>query len=320
VKPMSSLSRILVPSPGARRVAAYLACVSLLTALFAGRTLYADVREAAFAAGAELSNLSDLTGDSVSVAVNGARFHHASAVTRSSVSAVLDRVEAHCEDAPNTIGNALRDVPADQLARLMPPLPNRAIRSGVVRDEAEGRGMVACLVDGRPSSLSDLTAKIRRFVTTRDLSEFGKLRYTYAKTRPDGLTYVVTVWADDGLDLRKMFPATGDAAGADSDLLPRPPHARRTLSAAAEDRPYAAWVYEVDGRKDEVRTFYTSWMAAHGWQTVKVPDQPGALAFLSPAGQQAFLAIGEHGGRSVVSVTQTGFSGEEATLTVEVSP
>ena len=103
-----------------------------------------------------------------------------------------------------------------------------ALRNAVFREEAATRGMVLCFVGGpNPDSPASWLAALRRFSTTRDLSSFGRLRYSFAEVTEHESTRVVTLWADTGLNLPTLFPKTGDANGDDSAVVPRPPGARR---------------------------------------------------------------------------------------------
>jgi hypothetical protein len=128
----------------------------------------------------------------------------------------------------------------------------------------------------------------------------------------------VTMWADRGLDIRAMFPSAGDAAGTDSDVLPRPPGARRILSAHAEGLPYGVRLYDTGENADKVRAFYDSWMAAHGFEKVKAGDRPG-VSYLRPDGYQAFLAVGSHEGKTTIAVSEAGRADGTSTAVVQVA-
>jgi hypothetical protein len=312
--------RPLVPSMASIRLSVFLTFVAVVLTFLSARVLYADVKEIALSAGHELLGLHDLTHDAEAVSFNGAPFHHASLVVKSGVREVLDRIEEHCEKAPNIIGRGFLEIPEKELEKKLGEKPTRAFRHGVFREEAkdESHGMVVCFVDEEDYGVSEIPKRLERFRATRDLTVFGKLRYTYAEKLKSGATEVVTMWADRGLDIRSMFPSAGDAAGTDSDVLPRPPAARRILSANAEGLPYAVRLYDSGENADKVRAFYDSWMEAHGFDKVKAGDQAGA-SYVRADGYQAFLAVGSRKGKTTIAVSEAGRADGTSTAVVQVA-
>src|SRR5262249_14320679 len=159
------------------------------------------------------------------------RVHWASARTEQSVEQVIDRFERYCRESPSALGLALQDVPLALEGRV-PIDKTDPVRVGIVREVTEDRGMVACFVDDRGDrATGDLARKLGELGRTGDLSALGRFRYVFAERRPKG-TKVATMWADGPIALGKMFPASGDADGSDSSLVPRPRESRRTLSAS----------------------------------------------------------------------------------------
>jgi ABC-type sugar transport system permease subunit len=119
-------------------------------------------------------------------------------------------------------------------------------------------------------------------------------------------TYVSTMWADTGLNLKTMFPATGDAAGSDSALLPRPPSARRTLSAGAEGMPYALRMYVSSDSTESLGRFYADWLKKRAWKLIGQKPSHGSSGYMREDGYQVFLTIIEQRGQAYVALTESG--------------
>jgi hypothetical protein len=270
--------------------------------------------------GHELAQVADLLGGAETILVNGERMHHASTYVDQDVSAVLDRFEAYCERSPSAVGRAMSDFPKEVQEKAKKLVPSHASRLGIVRQEEKARGMIACFVDPGPVTLSDFMERLHRFRTTKRLSEFGIFRYLFAERSGEGRTHVVTTWADTGLDLRAMFPREGDAAGSDSRLVPRPPNARRTMSAAADGVAFGLWAYVSKERADTLRAFYRDFAERNGFEpALDVNEVDGTSAYNRADGHQIFISIGEKDGQSVVVLTEAGSLEHPNVAEVEVT-
>ncbi len=311
--------RWLIPSRPMLRVTAYAVFVFSVLGLLSARVLLADVNEAALAAGHELLQLSDLVVGAEAIHLNGERMHRASTYTEQDVSTVLDRFEDYCAASPSMLGRAMTDFPKELTGQVERTVKERAFRLGFFREEAGERGMIACFVNDKPAGLADLKERLQHFFATRKLGDFGKFRYAFAEKTKAGNTHVVTVWADTELDLRAMFPAEGDAAGADSQVLPRPPEARRTLTAAAEGMPYALRIYTSTQHAPALRRFYDDWMGKNRFSPVPDGEYEGTITYLRDDGYQAFVTIGEEDGHSSVTLVEAGRTDRPPTAAVEVT-
>lgn len=300
------------------RLTAFLTFVFLCLTFAFGRVLYADVKEAAMAAGHELLGLGDLTHDAETVWFNGVRFHHASLSVTQSTPEILDRIEEHCEKSPNVLGRLFLEIPEHDLDKQIGEKAKKSFRHLVFREQAKdgSRGTVICLVDEEAYGLQGVRERLKRFNETHDISVFGKLRYTYTEKLRSGKTEVVTMWADSGIDLRLMFPRVGDAAGNDSPVLPRPPGSRRMLSASAEGLPYSVRIYNTPESVEAVGRFYDSWMQSKGFVKTAVKDVQGA-GYTRADGYQAFLAISARNGKTSIAVSEAGRA--DGTSTADVS-
>ena len=312
-----SCLRILLPSARRLRLTTYFICVCLAASLFAARALRAYATEAAYAFGRELSGLADLTGGAEGIVANGHRFRHASTLAPDAITAVLDRLEAHCRKNPALLASTLAELAhTDPRAMREAGLPG-SLRHGVIREDGAERGMLVCFIDRRAGTLDDLLELARDSIGIADLTNFGALLYAYAERQGDQ-THVVTLWTETGLDLPHMFPESGDAAGDDSRALPRPPQARRILSATADGMPFALRLYETAGEATGIATFYDEWMKTHDFQRIANPDAEDTTAYLRSDGYQAFITIAEAEGVRVVSATEAGRSDGPSITTVEV--
>jgi hypothetical protein len=305
------LFRRLLPSLAMLRLSVYLTLVAIVFCALATRSVRADVGELGMAAGRQLSRLEDLTEGAEVLVVNGARFHHSSVYTDEPVSTVLDRFQAECERDPGLLARALHAVPAEGSATLA-KLP-RASRNAVVRDESEAGGMLACFVGAKPATLAEAKERIAQLVKTRNLRELGDLRYTYAVPKGER-TRVITLWTDSELDIARMFPARGDAAGSDSVLAPRPPASRRTLSATAADFPFGVRVYESERSQAQLETFYQRALEQRGFSKVSAAGEVHTDAFLRPDGVQVFVSLAVLDSKTYVTLTEA--QGRVATVSV----
>jgi hypothetical protein len=288
------------------RVSFYFFCVFALLSLFAARALYAHVQDAARALGHELAGVSGLTSGAETVLLNGARFHHAALHVQDSVSAVLDAVEAHCQQSTGLFTSTMRELEREHRDALDRHPEIGSIRRGVLRSEWDDGGMLVCFVGQGDDGLSGLKRAARRFMATSDLSAFGFVRYATAERTKDGGTRVMVLWTDGELPLSKMFPATGDAQGSDSTELPRPPNARRTLSAAAEGTTLVLRSYESRDRRAGLERFYDHRMTEKGWKVAAKVSQKGTTAYLHEDGRQAFVTLAEANERTYVTMIEAG--------------
>jgi hypothetical protein len=307
-----------VPSMRTLRLSFYFSGVFIFLSVVSARVMYAHAKEAALAFGRELSGLSELTRDAEALLANGQRFRHASTVVEDDVPLVLDHLEAYCRAHPGLVGGALAELAARHPRLMAAHGPTDSLRHGVIREGDAERGMLICFTDQRPGTLAELMEAARQLVETSDLTSFGQVLYSYAERTPGGRTHVVTLWAESGVDLGRMFPATGDAAGEDSRELPRPQNARRTLSAAAEGMPFALRLYETSASPSAVQGFYDDWMREHGWQSAARAEAQGATAYLRADGYQAFLSLSTLDARTYVTLTEAGRADGSSVAVVQV--
>jgi hypothetical protein len=300
------------------RVSVYFACVFSLFSVLAATALHAKVEGAARSLGRQLADLPDLTRGAEAILLNGARMYHARVTTRESVGTVLDRFEEHCKKNPGPMAEVMRDFAAQQ-PKLFDESAKGPFRHAVMRDNSEQDGALICFVDDRETGLAGMSELFARFAATSDLSEFGEVRYVFAERRKDGTTLVVTMWNQGPLNLSKMFPASGDADGTDSRVLPRPPEGRRTLVAAAEGMPFALRAYESGKSRTDLQAFYDQWMKTEGWRVAAKAEREATTAYLRKDGYQVFLTLAEDEGRTYATLIEAGPAASSQIATVEIS-
>jgi hypothetical protein len=311
---MSRWIHWLLPSRRALRVSAYLTCVSVLLSLLCARLLHAQAREGMLAFGEQLSGLGELTGDAEAIVANGQRFQLARLTRDEPLDAVLDRVERYCADHPAVLGRTLAGVPERHTVEISDDLTDPKKRA-IIREEAGDKGIVVCFTETGSTVNTGLSAALGG-VMRGDFSSFGRVVYTFAE-RDTGGTRVTTVWSAGGLDLSQLFPTQGDAAGTDSSLLPRPPSARRTLSAHADGAALAVRVYESGEPLNVVRESYAQAMQRAGFVATGERAED-SIGYLGKDGQLAIVTISDIEGHTYVTLTEAGQT--NAAAAVEAAP
>lgn len=154
---------------------------------------------------------------------------------------------------------------------------------GVLRRVDGFNGFVACFQPPEGQTAPNgLLGAIETFGQTEDLSAFGNMRYVFVEGyEEDGeaRTHVVSMWTDEPIVMRDLFPVDGaDAPGSDPEGLARPPSSRRTLSATVEGQPYGLYLYRRDGdHADGTLRFLRRSLEEAGWAVVP-NDETHALS------------------------------------------
>lgn len=308
----------LLPSARSLRLTAYSAVAFAVLSLISERLLHAELGEAALAFGSELGGLVELTRDTETLVLDGARFHHARVVLAEPASAALDQLEHECDARPGSLALALRELAGRAGIALERYHVSAPARRGVLRYERDGRGTLVCFEAAPEIEARSLAEQVRAFSLDGDLSSFGHVRYAYVEPSSSGKIRITSIWSDDALSLSALFPASGDARGTDPHVLPRPPGMRRTLSAGAERLPLGVWLYSGTASHDAVLAFYEPWFAAHGFHRVASAVSLGASAYLRGDGLQAFVSVAtEEDGHTTVSLVEAGMTDGYALARVE---
>jgi hypothetical protein len=303
-KPVPMMRTRRQRAAGVVRVAAFGFVVSLIGMVVAGRHVYAAYAEGALRVGHELDGFGDTLSNAKTVYLNGAAMNVSTAFTDQSPKEVLDRFQALCEGHPSFLSRAMMDIPATLHDPKTDGLRARGLRLTVVRKDVDGEGALSCFTDDRPSGLRGLQDRIRAFARSKDLSEFGRFRYVYARSTPHG-THVRTIWTDGAMNLGEMFPARGDAAGSDSRIVPRPPDAKRILSAGSAEVPYGVHMYDSPASFEATAAFYEGELTARGWKHAgDVRDGgPQTTVYLKDGGL-IYITLSRKEARTLVTITE----------------
>lgn len=249
-----------------------------LIALGAGRSVFAEVDARMIEVGANLVEaervMPGLAGERVLV-LNGARVVMLSGSSPQPVAAVLDHFQRYCGSEEG---------------------PDRFLRGGDDR-----RGYVACLERLAAASTGELLSVLGEVVLD-GLAAAGSVRYFYAERRGDTTVYIAAT-LEGGLDVARMFPAEGDAPGAELTGIARPAGSRRILFAYQEGQPYQVALYvEARLQPGELLREYRRRLAADGWRILEGRAQQDRTR----AGSALFV---EKGGRLVALVVAHGRAG-----------
>jgi hypothetical protein len=266
---LAAAPRILLPAVG-----------FYLIALGAAPYVRAEVDARMIEVGANLldveGTMPELAGERVLV-FNGARVVMLSGSSRLSVAAVLEHFQGYCTPAASEGFS-------------------RFLRGGDDR-----RGYVACL-DRLAAASSGELLRVLGDVALDGLAAAGSVRYFYAERRGDTTLYIAAT-LEGGLDVKRLFPADGDAPGADLRGIARPAGSRRILSAHQEGQPYQVALYvEARVQPGELMREYRRKLAADGWRILEGRARPDR----SQGGSALFV---EKGGRLVALVFARGRTG-----------
>ena len=168
-----------------------------------------------------------------------------------------------------------------------------------MRGEDGRRGFVACLA--------------------RVAAPEGAPAYRYVYAQPGAeRTQVVRFWTDGPLDLEALLPEAGDAPGSDAPDVPRPPGARRILSARELGEPQQITLYETGGAAPrDLAAWYRERLAAIGWRPLEpAAGAGGGVLVVGRGGSLAALvfSVGEagDGGGTVAILTSLSIDGDRA--------
>jgi len=267
---------------GALRVAAFLGCANLAFSALMLPQARAAAEEAAKRTGLQLLEQigPTLVGPPEVALINGQPMSLASKMTPLGVDQVLERFEAHCREHSAGLANEIAALPngAAALAKLPEELrdPSRWLSSKTIADDHKV-GQIACIArKDSGGGLKGLVDRVLAFTDSGDLSEIGDARYIVARRdEASGQTHVLAMWTEGKFNIPAMFTNVGDAPGTDSRDAPRPPDARRVLSAEMANSSYAIRMYDTKHSNEEVLSYYERELVPHGFVNHEIPhDTP----------------------------------------------
>jgi hypothetical protein len=315
---------------GTLRAAAFLATVNLAFSALMLPQARAAAEEAAKQSGLELLKQigPTLVGPPEVALINGQRMSLASKLTPLSVSEVIERFGQHCREHSAGLASEIAALPkgATALQQLPDELrdPSRWLSSETLAKDGKV-GQIACIArKNSGGGLTGLVERVLAFTESGDLAEIGDARYVVAR-RDDasGQTHVLAMWTEGKFNIPEMFADSGDAPGADSRDVPRPPDARRVLSAEMAHRPYALRMYDTKRSHAEVLSYYESELGPRGFLLHPLPHQSAELDLndhvraFSKDGVAVIVVTtqtpAEQTGVSIIEMGSLGFSKASAT-------
>jgi hypothetical protein len=309
------------------RLTTFLVVVGAVLGFVSYQRARGQLGEAMMSAGSQMMMLAEAEHQDAprQVVINGQRIHFTSGMAPFAPTEVLDRFEARCEGANAGLmaefSRIIAEHPDDEGAHRM-----EEIGAPVLREQHGNTGYVACFDFGDETvGIRGLMERYARFEETRDLHDFGDLRYVYVEPAREDRAHFVAIWTEGTLQLGELFPESGDARGADVAGIPRPPGSRRVITAHETGEDQVATIYQgSDLDQGELESFYLRELPANGWQVLDTHEHEAARRLANEIGpgvaalrgdQMVFLALTtdtDGHGRAAILMT-----GEEAAEEVE---
>lgn len=315
---------------GVLRVAAFLAAANLSFSALMLPQARAAAEEAAKKNGLALLEQigPTLVGPPEVALINGQRMSLASKLTPLGVEQVIERFGQHCREHSAGLASEIAALPkgARALEQLPAELrdPARWLSSETIASDHKV-GQIACIARrDSGGGLKGLVDRIVAFTETGDLAEIGDARYVVARRdEASGQTHVLAMWTEGKFNIPEMFSNSGDAPGTDSGAVPRPPDARRVLSAEMAHRSYAIRMYDTKRSNDEVLSYYEQQLEPKGFLVHPLPHASAELDLndhvraFSKDGVAVIVVTtqtpAEQTGVSIIELGSMGFSKASAT-------
>ena len=315
---------------GALRVATFLAAANLTATALLLPKAGAAAEEAVKQSGLELLKQigPTLVGPPEVALINGQRMSLSSKLTPLSVAQVIERLGQHCREHSAGLADEIAALPKGESALQQLPEglrdPSRWLSSETIAKDGQV-GQIACIArKGSGGGLQGLVDRVLAFTESGDLAEIGDARYVVARRDEEsGQTHVLAMWTEGKFNIPEMFADTGDAPGADSPDVPRPPDARRVLSAQMAHRSYAIRMYDTTRSHAEVLAYYEAQLGPRGFRNHPFPHASAELDLndhvraFSKDGVAVIVVTSqtpaEQTGVSIIEMGSMGFSKASAT-------
>lgn len=287
-----------------------LGLASLMLAGAVGITLHraeAHLKESLRGLGEQLAAIDGFRQNSAprDLFINGLELKVVAVSTPLTVKDALDRFQSTCHavgniDVPAALKQKLQDNPAVANA----PSAEDSVPAGVIRQDAERDGFLACIDIGDSTDAEGLLSRLEEFSKTKNLRSLGQLRYALAR-RESKTTNLLLMWTEGDSKLGEMFPAQGDAPGSDMRDVPRPKGSRRLISAFEQGMPFGIATYELNGSELASATRdYQAQLIASGWRAQSL-KKGGILA--ERAGRKLVVQLREgRDGKVAVTISDLG--------------
>jgi hypothetical protein len=281
------------------RLSTFGAVVGGALTLLLARTVYGSVAQGVFEANREWSRRAGaLDRQSYRVQFNGQGMMISSHMTDESVRAVLEAADAQCRGKSGGLGKDIARLPQVAFAKLT------SFVFGVVHQEWDNRGYVACFERDGDRGLAGLASDLGEVARTGDVGKLGTFRYVSVDRGPGATkTHVLRQWTEGKFDLKTAFPAEGDVPGSDLPTIGRPDGARRVLDASVEGSSFGVRVYDSPETGDAVLARYDRDLVAKGWRKVELPEKDArTMRAFDQEGADVFITATPSGDRSTVSI------------------
>jgi hypothetical protein len=260
---------------GALRVAAYTTAVTVAFGAIGAHKARAAVAEKGLEFGEDMASLASMVKGANTFRLNGQVVHASSTDSLEGMKTILDKYDAACranggaeapvwEALPNTAG----EPPKDGGNLTMMP---------ILRQETQGKGMVACFVPdkSREHTSRSLQAALQEFQETGNLGAVGRFRYAYVREGTTGSS-ITTVWTDGSFNVKALMPEEGrDAQGTDPVTMKRPGNVLRMFTGTVDGLPYRVYGYRSKEDPKTVIDEYDHQMESAGWLSVANPIYEG---------------------------------------------
>lgn len=223
--------------------------------------------------------------------LNGLPLHVSSGSTTDPVHAVLDFFHERCRQAGNSFVAPLAGAQSKR-DDAVPAAPNRHLLEPIVRDGGDQSGWLGCLDFGVDHlAPQDLLRRARAFAASGDLAALGDLRFVWAMRDDSGDTSYVALATEGPVAIPALFPARGDAPGADMPDVPRPPGSRRVLSAYQEHAAPSIVSYRVELPAEAARARYRRHLIDGGFVVRERAVARGETDVLEVRRERSHLAV-----------------------------
>lgn len=179
----------------------------------------------------------------------------------------------------------------------------RSALDGVLVEEGRGGIAVVCVdAMGKPRDVLSMADAVRRFVSSGELLELGRLRYAWVRPSERGSTFL-TIWTEGSARLLEQFPRDHDAPGSDFPGLARVAGSQRFLSARLRDSALAIYAHRT-GSPVELLPHYRGVLEQAGYRLQDSYAHGGgqlSYGFVRGA-EQVQLTLGAGDGLTLVSL------------------
>jgi hypothetical protein len=136
---------------------------------------------------------------------------------------------------------------------------------GVAVNRSDAGTSVICIdAMNKPWDVLSIAQAARRFVSSGELLELGRLRYALVRSGSKGGSVFLTLWTDGSARLLEQFPRDRDAPGVDFPDVARVAGSQRFLSARLADSVLATYAHR-EGSLDELSQRYRDALRAGGY-------------------------------------------------------